>query len=1085
MTYLGESEFIEKFGFKPQDLDVYDTLCHHGVAHDENPPGRGSGRYAYGSGLNPHQHPHDWLTRYKALVESGLPEEAIAKEMGLYKTDWKGQIILNDDGTPAEGSTTKVRSAHTRAIDAVKLEEYRLVHKYYGKTNDETKKKYTVSDIVKETGLTRSKVDALISGKTVEKVFRHEEALQKIKDMLEQDGNYINVGNEAAIHLGLSEQELKVVREMLEDDGYVIQNTQISLGSRNKKQTATVVCKEEYADELWKHKNEILSIDPDTNAKVQAYKQGEAFKPNYISQDRVKILYDEQGGTDRDGMVQIKAYKDANGELHAVNPDLDLGNAKYGQVRIAVEGDLYIKGMAVYSTDEKLFGDGQDIVVNSNKSMSKGIEGALKPMYSDKAKLSPFGSNTVPVYYEVDDKGQIISAQPKGQFDQIKSTSKQSAINFVGSTAGDAHLEGSWVNWSKDVPSQFASKQSLPLVKYVLNGKYEQLYSQYQEALQINNPVVKAKALKDFADGCDAAAVDLKGCSLPGEEVNVLLSVPSLKRDEIYAPKYPNGTKVACIRYPHTGRWEVVVATVNNNNKEAQAMLKDSRGQAIDAVGMNPKAEGKLSGADNDGDTTYTIPLTKLTKTNNGSEREFTSTGIKIYDADTLKWKDKEGHVCRLDEFNPTDAWGESGYMNKRLGVTKYKHIRSEGEKGIKMGTSTNLITDAMGAGCQDEGELYRMVAFSMVVIDSKKHKLNLKGAYDYYGIKELQEKYQTNPQTGKSGAASTILSRAKNQRDVPLRKDSYKIDPETGERIWQYIINPETGKTPTEKVRRAVKVAAPKGYTYEDPITGEKKSSKWLKDEWGADVKARDAKGNVIYEDVIDPKTGEVKTKPRTTKSNQMTEAKDARQLLSANPSQIEMTYADFANKCKALANTARLDYISVPTYKKDTQAQKEYAAEYASVMEKYNRALKNTTRETAARQLQSKITKAKLDSMDSEDLSAEEYKKINSAALKEARQAVGAHKDRIVFTEKEWYAITEKHIVSATTLEKMLKHADDDNIRKLAYPKSSPITPQKIAQIKKLASKGRNYEDIASMMGFEVSMSMVANVVAGKYDE
>lgn len=33
-----------------------DYLEHYGKAHDENPPGRGSGRYAWGSGERPHQH---------------------------------------------------------------------------------------------------------------------------------------------------------------------------------------------------------------------------------------------------------------------------------------------------------------------------------------------------------------------------------------------------------------------------------------------------------------------------------------------------------------------------------------------------------------------------------------------------------------------------------------------------------------------------------------------------------------------------------------------------------------------------------------------------------------------------------------------------------------------------------------------------------------------------------------------------------------------------------------------------------------------------------------------------------------------
>lgn len=33
-----------------------DYLAHYGKGHDDNPPGRGSGRYPYGSGKRPHQH---------------------------------------------------------------------------------------------------------------------------------------------------------------------------------------------------------------------------------------------------------------------------------------------------------------------------------------------------------------------------------------------------------------------------------------------------------------------------------------------------------------------------------------------------------------------------------------------------------------------------------------------------------------------------------------------------------------------------------------------------------------------------------------------------------------------------------------------------------------------------------------------------------------------------------------------------------------------------------------------------------------------------------------------------------------------
>ena len=54
-------------------------ICHTGVAHDEQPPGRGSGRYAWGSGENPGQHQFNFLSEVKVLKKRGLKDADIAK----------------------------------------------------------------------------------------------------------------------------------------------------------------------------------------------------------------------------------------------------------------------------------------------------------------------------------------------------------------------------------------------------------------------------------------------------------------------------------------------------------------------------------------------------------------------------------------------------------------------------------------------------------------------------------------------------------------------------------------------------------------------------------------------------------------------------------------------------------------------------------------------------------------------------------------------------------------------------------------------------------------------------------------------
>jgi len=72
--------------------------------------------------------------------------------------------------------------------------------------------------------------------------------------------------------------------------------------------------------------------------------------------------------------------------------------------------------------------------------------------------------------------------------------------------------------------------------------------------------------LKTFADSADSSAVHLKAAALPRSSWHVILPVDSLKDTEVYAPKFRNGERVALIRYPHGGTFEIPELTVNNNH---------------------------------------------------------------------------------------------------------------------------------------------------------------------------------------------------------------------------------------------------------------------------------------------------------------------------------------------------------------------------------------------------------------------------------------------------------------------------------------------------------------------------------------
>ena len=165
--------------------------------------------------------------------------------------------------------------------------------------------------------------------------------------------------------------------------------------------------------------------------------------------------------------------------------------------------------------------------------------------------------------------------------------------------------EGDWNKMSKTLSSQFLSKQPIQLIKKQLDLTYKDRVSELDEIMAYTNPTIKKKLLLDFANECDGAAVHMQAAALPRQSTKVILPVPALKDNEIYAPTYKDGEIVSLIRYPHGGTFEIPQLKVNNKNKTAVSVLgKD----IIDAVGINPKVAERLSGADFDGDFVMVIP---------------------------------------------------------------------------------------------------------------------------------------------------------------------------------------------------------------------------------------------------------------------------------------------------------------------------------------------------------------------------------------------------------------------------------------------------------------------------------------------
>ena len=1008
-------------------IDLYsDELEHFGVAHDDDPPGRGSGRYEFGSGERIFQHSWEAYARYRKLKKSGMSDTLIAKSLGFYKTDRFGNPILDENGEP-QGNTALLRANVQIMKNEVRNESVQRAMELKETIDPDTGKFYTNEKIGQMLGgVGESTVRNWLSNEgAIENAGKSNEAANRLKEMVDEYG-YIDIGRGTELELGISHDRLKVVQEMLKQEGYEVYELKTNQVGMNGEQTTTLVLCPQGASfqDMINNRYDIVPVT-DPNGDTTLTRLG-LRDPVRVAQDRINIRYDEDGGSNKDGMVEIRAVRGEDGQLYPACDDLSLGNAKYAQVRIAVEGDKYIKGMAVYNED---LPNNVDILVNSNKSVKDGFNNALKDMKDDPD--NPFGATVC-------------------QSDYIdKNGNKQlSAINIVGDIYGkDLHAEGAWGEWSRNLPSQFLGKQSEALIKQQLLLKVQEKQQELDEIMKLNNPVVKKQMLLDFADGCDGAATDLKAAPLPGQRVHVILPVDSLKDTEVYAPNYPSGTTLALVRFPHAGPFETPVVKVNNGNKEALSFMKDAQ----DAIGINSRTASILSGADFDGDTVIVIPMTRK-----NSKGEFEKV-VNIKGINNGQEK-----LPGLDGFDPKKAYpGVDSDGNKLPGV---KRLMDKRTKGIEMGVVSNLITDMSIKGCEDPEELARAVKYSMVVIDAEKHKLNYLQAEKDYNIKELKEKYQSNADG--SHGVSTILSRAGADTPVPKRSIGYDIDPDTGKKVYKEKANNEY------EVEKPVKVLAPKGYTYTDS-EGKTHKSKYLKDENGKDVVQTDPKtGKVVYE-----KTGDTKT--RTQNVSRMSTVDDARDLMSDYPSNKEILYADYANKMKALANESRKAYLAVPSEKIDPAAKKKYAAEVDSLNAKLNEALKNAPLERYAQRLANQTIATKKD--ENPDMSKEELKRVKGQALTAARNRVGASKHRINFTEKEWEAINA-HAIGESKLTLMLKNANADNYKALATPRTSRISLATATRIQGLLNAGWTREQIENA-GY-ASMDTIVKVQAGKYD-
>ena len=946
-SYLGSASMTDE-----------EYLEHYGMP-------RRSGRYPWGSGDEPYQHSRDFLGRVEEMRKAGFTytdpdtgkkytgDNAIAKSMGYSSTDFRTVYAIAKDERRADQVAT-----------AKRLKE---------------KEGMNTSEIGRKMGINESTVRSLLNSESEYRMKQARETANFLKKRLDESSNgMLDVGVGVDRELNISKEKLDQALFILQaEHGCEVYGGRFAqVTNKGQMTTQKVLCKPGT-----KH-SDIYELDKiDTVKEYISRDGGDTFEkkfhyPESMDSKRLMIRYKEDGGINKDGVV----------ELRPGVADLSLGESRYSQVRIMVDGKKYIKGMAVYG-DPKDFPDGVDVIFNTNKSKSVAKLDVLKDIKNDPD--NPFGS----LIKDADQGGQYWYTDKSGK-------KKLGLINKRSD-------EGDWTEWKDALPSQFLSKQSKAMAEKQLGIAKADKQAEFDEIMSLTNPTIKKYYLNKFAQSCDSAAVHMQAAALPGQKYHVILPVTSMSEKEVFAPGYKDGQKLALIRYPHGGTFEIPIVTVNNKNKEALKMIGKT---SIDAIGINSKVAERLSGADFDGDTVMCIP----THDRSGKVK-ITST----HELDGLKGFDPKM------EYGGEKKIGSDGKEHYYRNGVEYKIMK---KTDTEMGKISNLITDMTLAGA-DEDKLARAVRHSMVVIDAEKHKLDYKASEKDNNIAALKKEYQGKT----SGGAATIISRAKGEYDVVKRQGTPKINLKGKE--WYDPSRPEGALI--------YKTADDAEYT----IT-------------------RTNKRTGTTEQIVKTRTQKSTKMAETDDANTLvSQYKHPMELVYADYAN---TMKAMANKARVeMANTGKIAYNrdAKREYQKevDSLMEKLNKAELNTVRERTANRMAAAT--VNAKKKAAEDAGEKLKNKDLQKAGQQALSKYREEVGSVSR------KDRnININDKEWEAI-QAGAVSETILKRVLNNADPDVLRQKAMPKrTSAMSDAQIARAKAM-SASYTIQQIADKLGVSTS--------------
>ena len=1012
-----------------------DYIMHIGTPHEGWIPH--SGRYKYGSGEHAYQRAVDFLGSVARYRNEGKSDKDIATILGC----------LDRFHKPSPGELKRRERLMKLEREAYQVAQVKKLRDEQNMTWQEIADKLDL----KGESTARSWYSRAENNKA--KVV--EETIDILKDYVDKH-KYVDIGPGTNLYMGnITDGRLKDAVAQLKLMGYQEQLLQIPQMGTNYKTTLTVLTRPDVTyTELSENRDKIRFPGQDLrvfDSDRKLSKLGDGGEIVSVDSKRILIRYAEEGGSDRDGSIELRP---------GVN-DISLGGPNYAQVRIGVDDKYYLKGMAIYNDNMP---DGIDIVFNTSKHLGTPMEKVFKPMKTINGTEeinwdNPFGANYTGLTYK--DKDGI---------------EKTSCIKIV-------RQEGEWKDWDNNISSQFGSKQPKDLIKRQLDLQVASKGHELEDIMALTNPTVKKKLLISYADKCDALASELKAAPFVGQLTHVLLPCPELKDNEIYAPNYPDGTRVVLVRHPYAGPFESPELTVRNTGSPAQKIIPLT---APDAVCLNKKNLDKMSGADCDGDAAIVIPQSERTR---------------VLTAPSLPG---------LRNFDPHEEYAGYPGMN---------HL-SKKDTQMEMGKVTNLITDMTIKGA-DMRDIEKAVKHSMVIIDADKHNLDWKRSEKENDILRLKRDYQDNGD-GKTGA-STIISRAGAEINVPIEKD-WRPSPSTidiqGRKIPQYPKEADAtymvGKLKGGTVREDKsgnlyfnRIDEDTGKRVRVPVDNDIfKVNDYAVNRGGKIVKAEKKTGEVIVNKAKDgslyylendistgksvrvPVTesdfkNDIQFKGRTMKTARMNTVDDAYELTSAGGREnlkypVEKIYADFANSMKSYANEARKEWVNTGNLEYNKEAAKEYATEVASLNKQLNDAIAYSPLERQAQLMAGhnmKIAKA-----NNPGMTKDEEKKYKGQAIIVARNKLtgGNSKPKITISDREWEAI-QKGAISETKLRQILDYSDLDVLRERATPRDRKVmSPATESFVKSLKNQGLSNAQIAERVGF--SASAVSAVLSGK---